>query len=210
MTLPAPPWQRAARSRTAKPPLSRDAIVDAAMAVLHKDGLAGMTMRRVAQELNTGAASLYAHVSNRDELEELVFDRILAEVPRPVPDPERWQEQLKQLMRDAVSAFTRHPGSARLALGRVPFTPNALAHAEVMIALLRCGGVSDRTAAFAVDLLSLYATATAFEETIYIQRGMTEESVRERFAQMREYLESLPVDRFPNVVPSGSSSGWTS
>ncbi len=184
MTVPAPPWQRTPRSRPVKPPLTRDAIVDAALAVLDAEGLPAMSMRRVAQELNTGAASLYAHVSNRDELEDL----------------ERWQEQLKQLMRDALATFARHPGSARLALARVPFTPNSLVYLEVLLVLMRQGGLPDRTAAFAVDLLSLYVTATAFEETIYLQQGLTGEAVGERFAQMHGYLESLPADLFPNVV----------
>jgi len=200
MTVPAPPWQRTPRSRPVKPPLTRDAIVDAALAVLDAEGLPAMSMRRVAQELNTGAASLYAHVSNRDEPEDLVFDRIIGEVPLPEPDPERWQEQLKQLMRDALATFARHPGSARLALARVPFTPNSLVYLEVLLVLMRQGGLSDRTAAFAVDLLSLYVTATAFEETIYLRQGLTGEAVGERFAQMHGYLESLPADRFPNVV----------
>jgi AcrR family transcriptional regulator len=180
--------------------LSRDAIVDAAMTVLDAEGLDGLSMRRIAQELNTGPASLYAHVSNRDELEELVFDRIVGEVPRPEPDPARWREQLKQMLRDVVAMYARHPGSARLALGRVPFTPNGLLLIEAMLGLLRCGGVPDGTAAFGVDLLSLYATATAFEETIYLQQGLTEESVRERFSQVRGYLEALPRERFPHVL----------
>jgi AcrR family transcriptional regulator len=201
MTVPAPPWQRAPRSRPAKPPLTREAIVDAAMRVLDAEGVAGLSMRRVAQELNTGAASLYAHVSNRYELEDLVFDRIAGEVPLPgEPDPQRWQEQVKQLMRDSRAALNRHPGSARLVLARVPFTPNALVQLEALLALLRCGGVSDRTASFAVDLLFLYTTATAFEETVYLQQGLTPEAVQERFTQMGGYLRSLPADRFPHLV----------
>jgi hypothetical protein len=154
----------------------------------------------VAQQLNTGAASLYAHVSNRYELEDLVFDRIVGQIPLPEPDPARWQEQLKQLLRDATAAFRRYPGTARLALARVPFTPNALRYVEVMLALLRGGGVPDRVAALAGDLLSLYATAHAVEESMYVEQGWTEEKVRERFAQTRGYLSALPPDQFPNLV----------
>jgi Tetracyclin repressor-like, C-terminal domain len=139
-------------------------------------------------------------VSNRYELEDLVFDRIVGEIPLPEPDPARWQEQLKQLMRDALAAFARYPGAARLTLARVPFTPNSLVYLEVMLALLRGGGLSNRTAAFGIDLLSLYVSATGVEDTIYLEQGLTEESVGERFAQMRGYLESLPADRFPNLV----------
>jgi len=178
VTIPAPPWQRPSRSRPVKPPLGRDAIVAAAMTVLDAEGLAGLSMRRVAQELDTGPASLYAHVSNRDELEELVYDRILGEVPVPEPDPRRWQEQLRQLMRDVVAALGRHPGSARMAMGRVPFTPNALVLEEATLALMRCGGLPERTAALGIDLLFLYATATAFEDSVSANDWGDEETAR--------------------------------
>src|SRR5438552_5574086 len=124
-------------------------------------------MRRVAQELNTGPASLYAHVSNRDELEELVYDRILGEVPLPgPPDPDRWQEQLKQLMRDVMAALRRHPGAARMGMGRIPFTPNALLVEEATLGLMRGGGLPERTVALGIDLLFLYVVSAAFEEDL--------------------------------------------
>jgi len=170
------------------------------MTVLTAEGLPAMSMRRVAQELRTGPASLYAHVSNRYELEDLVYDRIVGEVPLPEPDPARWQEQLTQLMRDTLAAFARYPGAARLTLARLPFTPNSLVYLEVMLALLRAGRLSDRTASFGIDLLSLYVSATGIEDTIHLEQGPTEEAVGERFARMRGYLQSLPADRFPNVV----------
>src|SRR5262249_14583704 len=157
-------------------------------------------MRRVAQELGTGAASLYAHVANRDELEVLVFDQIAEEVPVPQVDPAQWREQLKQLLRDSLAVLARHPGSAALAMGRIPLGPNALTRTECRLALLKAGGVSDRMAGFAVDILYLYATATALEQSIYLQRGQSEQSMQEYYAQIGEYLRSLPVDRFPNTV----------
>jgi AcrR family transcriptional regulator len=200
MTIPAPPWQKATRSRPAKPPLGRDAIVTAALTVLDAEGLAGLTMRRVAQELDTGPASLYAHVSNRDELEELVFDRILGEVPVSEPDAGRWDEQLRQLMRDIVAVLGRHPGSARLVMGRIPLTPNALVMEEAILALLRRGRLPERTVALGIDLLFLYATATAFEDAAGAAYWGDEEAAGKRSAQVRGYLESLPEDRFPNLV----------
>jgi AcrR family transcriptional regulator len=57
-------------------------IVAAAIDVLDEAGVAGLSMRRVAQRLGTGAASLYAHVSGRDELLELVFDQLVGQLER--------------------------------------------------------------------------------------------------------------------------------
>ena len=59
---------RSTRDRPAKAPLSEDAVVDAALAILQSDGLEAVTMRRVAAALDTGAASLYVYVSGREGL----------------------------------------------------------------------------------------------------------------------------------------------
>src|SRR5215211_3595236 len=98
MTVPDPPWQAPSRPRPARAPLSRDAIVHAALRVMDREGSAGLSMRRVAEELGTGPASLYWHVANKDALINLIIDQVASEVPLPEPDPDRWQEQLKDWM----------------------------------------------------------------------------------------------------------------
>src|SRR5690606_28095546 len=70
--LPTPPWRKPRRGGRTRRPLSRDLIVETAQAVVRAEGLDAVSMRRVAQELGTGPASLYAHVSDKDELLELV------------------------------------------------------------------------------------------------------------------------------------------
>ena len=69
---------RSRRDRPAKPALSREAIVDAALAIVREEGIDALTMRRLAQALDTGPASLYVYVANRDELWDLLFDAALA------------------------------------------------------------------------------------------------------------------------------------
>ena len=88
------------RDRPAKPALSQAAIVDAALVLLDSDGLDGVSMRRVAQALDTGPASLYVYVHNRDELVSLLVDRVAGEVSLPIVGPESdWREQLIDLMK---------------------------------------------------------------------------------------------------------------
>jgi len=96
MAIPEPPWKAAPRQRPARAPLSPEAIVDAALRVLDREGSTGLSMRRVADELGTGPASLYWHVANKDALVDLIIDRVAGEVPLPEPDPDRWQEQLRE------------------------------------------------------------------------------------------------------------------
>jgi AcrR family transcriptional regulator len=198
--VPAPPWQRPVSRRSANAPLNRDVIVDAALAVLDREGSGAVTMRRVAQELNTGPASLYAHVNGKEDLENQVFDRIAAEVPIPVTDPSRWREQVKELLTSQAEVFSRHPGAAAFAMARIPYGPNALDRMEAMLSLLRAGGVDDQVAAFAADLLYLYVTAHAYEEGLARSQGRTEVSERLHHAQLEEYFKKLPTARFPNLV----------
>src|SRR5581483_5676452 len=97
--LPPPPWQRTPRrgSRRREDPITQEAIVAAALELLDAEGLDGLTMRRVAERLGTGAASLYWHVGSKDGLLDLLLDAVIGEQEVPDPDPERWQEQLKQV-----------------------------------------------------------------------------------------------------------------
>ena len=90
------------------------------MSLMAREGYDAVSMRSLARELGTGPASLYTHVANREELDQLVLERVVAEVPMPEPDPDRWQEQVKQLLRDILDAYQAHPGSARAAMGLLP------------------------------------------------------------------------------------------
>ncbi len=85
--LPTPPGRRPRKAATPRRPLTQEAIVETAIRVLDAEGLEAVTMRRVAQELGTGPASLYAHVSGKEELRELMLDRVAAEIKLPSPIP---------------------------------------------------------------------------------------------------------------------------
>jgi AcrR family transcriptional regulator len=202
MTIPEPPWEAAPRGgRPVRAPLSREAIVDAAFRVVDRDGAEALSMRRVAQELGTGAASLYWHVDNKDALINLMIDRVAGEVGLPEPDPSRWQEQLREWLLEVREVFERHPGIAVLTLGRIPVGPNVLSWAEWTLALLRGAGIPDRIAAFAGDLLGLYLGATGYEATLPApSAGGEPVSAEESTAMVRGYFASLPPDQFPNVL----------
>src|SRR3954466_14559300 len=96
--VPDPPWwrKRAAPARE-REPLNREKIVEAALVLLERDGMQGLRMRKLARELGTGAASLYWHVGDKEELLNLLLDRIVGEAEVVTPDAEHWQEQVKNL-----------------------------------------------------------------------------------------------------------------
>ena len=155
----APPRSR--RERPAKPALSREAIVEAALEVTREKGLDAVSMRRIAQALDTGPASLYVYVANRDELHELLFDAAIGTIETEPLDPARWRDQIKELCRRMVAECGEYPGIAILAMARIPVGDNALRVVEAMLTLLKAGGASDQAAAYAADLLSMYVTAIA-------------------------------------------------
>lgn len=181
--------------------LSREAIAAAALQIVDTEGLDAMTMRRVAQELGTGAASLYAHVAGKEDLLELVVEQVIGEVAIPAePDPEHWQEQLKQGLRAMRAAFAAHRDLARASFARIPLGENALRGSEWMIGTLRAGGLPEQVIAYACDLLPLYTMAVAYEDSLYMGETISPEELRQFIADMRTYFASLPADRFPNVV----------
>ncbi|WP_242886463.1 TetR/AcrR family transcriptional regulator [Actinomadura litoris] len=202
--IPTPPWRKQRRTGPVRQPLTQEVIVATAVRVLDGEGLEAVSMRRVAQELGTGAASLYAHVSGKEELRELMLDAVFAEVELPEVDPSRWQEQLKELAREVRRVYTSHRDIAKVSLGLIPTGPNLLAVAEVQLALMRAGGVPPSIAGLAVDTFGMYLDADAIEDTIYVGRTPPGEDpwehFQERFEQIRAFMKALPVDRYPHIV----------
>src|SRR5262249_56259183 len=78
--LPPAPWQRAPQrsARRRRDPITQEVIVETALRILDSEGLEGLSMRRIAEELDTGAASLYWHVGSKDGLLDLLFDHVIA------------------------------------------------------------------------------------------------------------------------------------
>ncbi|WP_414944920.1 TetR/AcrR family transcriptional regulator [Amycolatopsis sp. cmx-11-32] len=192
------------RRRAEKPVLSQELVVKTALDLLATEGLEAVSMRRVAQTLETGPASLYAHVANKEELHELMVDHVLDFGPIPEPDGSRWVEQAKELLRQNVRALTAFPGIAKIAWAiPVPTGANALHQAEAMLAILRAGGLDLKQALFAADALWLYTKAYAYEGAGWQYGDIDITMQEERGKQMLEYMTSFPPATFPNLLGSG-------
>jgi AcrR family transcriptional regulator len=198
---PDPPWRLSPLHRTSRPRLSQDLVVRTGLDILAAEGIDAVTMRRVAHALETGPASLYAHVANKDELDELMLDRVLEDVPLPRPDPARWRDQLKDLLRGQVRAMIAHPGIAKVAWKiMIPIGPNALRHGEAILTLLRAGRLTARQAAYASDVLSLYTKAFAYEASVWTSGELNQVEIATRGRTMGEYLNSVPPGTFANML----------
>jgi AcrR family transcriptional regulator len=172
--------------------------------VVDREGLEATSMRRVAEELGTAPSALYWHVRNKDQLLQLVLDRVVGEIELPPRDPANWQEQLKALAREMRRVLTSHRDIARVTMGAIPAGPNILVVVEWMHALLREAGLPDRTVAMFGDLAGLYVGAYAFEESLGLASPTGEDLPPEEvLAMLGEYWASLPQDRFPHTLALG-------
>jgi AcrR family transcriptional regulator len=188
--------------RARRPPrrrLTPEAIIEAAFAVLDEGGVAGLNMRAVADRLGTGPASLYAHFAGKDDLLAAMIDRLAGELAVPAVGKGPWQDQLKDAIRGIRRGLGAHRDLASASLGTIPTGENALTVIEGLLAVMRDAGLPEQVIAYAVDILPLYATATAYEESLYTARELPDQG-QEFIAEMRRYWQSLPVDRFPNIV----------
>jgi AcrR family transcriptional regulator len=184
-----------------------EAIVAAAIGVLDESGMAGLSMRRVAERLGTGAASLYAYVSGRDELLELVFDELVGQVQLPAPDPKRWREQLTDMLYEFHQLLVSHRDAALAGLGRVPTTPHTLAATEAMVNVMRAGGLSDKVIALGFDQLILFVAGSAFEQSLYEYGEMSRAEVEQYFEEVHRFFSSLPPGRFPGLASLADEMG---
>lgn len=151
------------RLRGRNPTLSEGVIVDVAQRLLREEGIEAVTMRRVADALGSGAASLYVHISGRDELLAAVLERVVATVPLAPPDPSRWREQIVDLASSLRSALRAHPGLATVAAADPAADEPSLVVIENLLSLLRAGGLDRRRAAWAGTSLFLLAIAGALD-----------------------------------------------
>jgi AcrR family transcriptional regulator len=185
---------RSTRDRPAKAPLSEDAVVDAALAILKSEGLDAVTMRRVAAALDTGPASLYVYVSGREGLLQAMQDRTIASIKLDQPDPARWRPQLYSLLQRTYRALAAHPGIAALAMAHPLTTESALLHQENLLATLLAGGLDPQDAAWAADIFAALVTHAAIEDDV--RRADRQDLAR----QLHQLFTGLPPDRFPLIT----------
>jgi AcrR family transcriptional regulator len=186
--------------RSRKAPITVSRIVAAALKLVEAEGFEALTMRRVAAALQTGPASLYAHVRNKAELDDLLIGELCARVVLPAPDPAQWKAQMTDVCRQLRDQYLRYPGISRAALGAVPNSLDTLRISEGMLAILLAGSVPPQRAAWAIDAAFLYLSAYSFEASLKRHPGEdTDGRILDR-AELIARFSMLPSSRFPNTI----------
>jgi AcrR family transcriptional regulator len=195
----AKPAPLSRRERPAKPALTREGIVATALEVMRAEGLDRVTMRRLATELDTGAASLYVYVRNTAELRAYMLDELLAGLDlSPVTAERDWRERLIAVLWSYTVVLAEHPGLAQSALVTRPSGPGYLHLLDGLLALLSAEVPAGR-AAWAVDLLLHFATSTATEQ------GTRSQAIdaRDEEDQVIAAIANAPADTYPHIAALG-------
>ncbi|MFD9905081.1 TetR/AcrR family transcriptional regulator [Streptomyces sp. NPDC059063] len=164
-------WTRPQRRRREQPALSRDQIVSAAVELLDTDGIESLSMRKLGTRLNAGATSLYTHVSNKDELIELVVDQIYGEIDVPTAKAaDDWRAAAVECAHNIRAALLRHPWIASV-LGELAMShlgPNMMRLSEDMLTVFEAGGFDLVSAESALETVWAYVIGIATTEAAYL------------------------------------------
>jgi TetR/AcrR family tetracycline transcriptional repressor len=179
--------------------LSREAVVDGALALAAEAGMEGLTIRRLARHLSVTPMALYWHFKNKDELLAGMADRIWSRVDSAVDPALPWPEQLRSLMRSLVGALRAHPELTPV-LGSVGSeqVQECFPVMEAALAILHRAGYSPRQSAEICG----HGLRTAIGLVGDEQDGPIGQDPERDAAtrHKRALIQSLPPDRFPQII----------
>ena len=188
--------------RDRRPRLTRERVVTEALAVIAEDGVQALTMRGLAARLGVVPGAVYRHVRNKQQLQDLLLDGVLAEIDFHLDPSVSPSDQLKVLAHRLRQVLERHPGVAGILKTRDPLGPHSLALAEAFLEPLQAAGFHGRDAGLAFFLLVDYTIGFAVSG---ISTSANEQRVRDPAtrSQLHRFFRSLPPDRFPALVALG-------
>lgn len=191
---------RGGRTRGRREPLSVERIVDVAFELIESDGYEALTMRRIAVVLGTGPASLYAHVRNKAQLDDLLIGRLCAQVALPEPSAAEWREQFLSVCRGLRDQYLRYPGISAAAFTAAPHSLETMRISEALLSILLVAGVEPRRAAWTIDAAFLYVSAYSLEQSLRQQAEERDGEPTRDAGELVERLRMLPPGLFPNTV----------
>ena len=195
--------------RSARGDLTPERIVDAAIAVADAEGLAAVSMRRVATELGAAPMALYRHVADKDDLLLHMMDAVMAGWRMPAEPPAGWRERLELAARTLWRLFRAHPWLATaMSMTRPQPIPNAIPYTEWTLQTLHTQGADMQTTFTAHLALLNYVRGTAVnlepEAEAQARTGMTNEEWMD--TQEPALARIIGTGRFPllqQVVSGG-------
>lgn len=180
--------------------LSKQRVVLEAVRLADREGVGGLSMRRLADALDAGAMSLYHYVANKEELLDAMVDVVFEEIELP-PEDTDWQSAMRQRTVSARQVLARHPWATALMESRTSPGPAHLRHREAVTACLRTAGFSVVMATHANWLLDVYLYGFALQE------ASLPFDTADEFADLAQdvFLPQLPPEEFPYLNESAAA-----
>jgi TetR/AcrR family transcriptional regulator, tetracycline repressor protein len=180
--------------------LSRETVVDGALALTDAEGLEGLTIRRLAQHLGVTPMALYWHFKNKEELLDAVADRLWSLVSTETDQALPWPERLRALMTAMVDVLRAHPQAAALLFTTQPYAAtNCFDIMEVALGIFAEAGFSPAEGA-ALCGHGLRTTTTLAIGDPGLTPRHTDDEAAEFIRRKRIAMETLPLNRYPHLV----------
>jgi AcrR family transcriptional regulator len=184
-----------ARRKPGRPArLSRDQVLASALALADAEGLAAVTMQRVARALRAEPMSLYRHIRNKDDLLDGLVDLVYAEIVLPSPD-EPWRRAMRRRAISARDVLLDHPWAVSLMESRTHPGRANLDHHDAVVGNLFAAGFSATMAVRAYNLVDSYIYGFTLQE-----HQLPFESTQELGELAPEMLHAFPDGEYPNLV----------
>ncbi|WP_104081677.1 TetR/AcrR family transcriptional regulator [Cryobacterium sp. Y11] len=180
--------------------LSKQRVVVEAVRLADREGVDGLSMRRLAGALGAGAMSLYHYVASKEELLDAMVDLVFEEIEL-APEGTDWQSAMRRRAISARQVLARHPWAIGLMESRTSAGPANLRHHEAVTACLRKAGFPVLMATHANWLLDSYVYGFA------LHAASVPFDTTDEFADMAEnvFLPQLPPDEFPYLNESAAA-----
>ncbi|TDC15682.1 TetR family transcriptional regulator [Kribbella albertanoniae] len=185
-------WTRQPKAAPARETLTREQIVRAALESLDTEGVAGLSMRKLAAKLGSGATSVYWHVPTKDDLIDLLIDEVWGEIDIPEPELAGWRSGLLLFAHSMRATIMRHPWLPEVMYTRPSMGPNAMTMGTRGLALIAAAGITGRTADFALGtVMSFVLGSTGGEVATREMARRGGQSLDQLAAEVRERTESI-------------------
>jgi AcrR family transcriptional regulator len=178
-----------------EPPRSLDRIVATAVELLDAQGIDGLTMRRLADRLGSGAMSLYWHVDNKEEVFDLALDSVLDyRGPPQIVESQDWRGDVVHMLEDWRASMLRHPWSAAL-LPRRALGPNILSRLELLSQTLSRAGVADADLNVAIWSLWNYVMGATVTRASFELSDDDRAAAQQRLTRLSERYPAIERSR---------------
>jgi AcrR family transcriptional regulator len=195
--------------RRSRSGLSVDRIAAAAIEIADAEGLAALSMRRVAERLGVGTMSLYTHVPGKAELIDVMLDTVYGEMAMIDDHSDGWRAKLERVARDNWALYHRHPWMLQVATSRPPLGPNAMAKYEHELRAIDDIGLDDIEMDAVVTLVGGHiegAARRALDAAMAEEHtGVSEEQWWKAHAPLLGRI--VDVRRYPIAARVGAAAG---